>query len=158
MGDKLNTLDQDYPEKVSTLFKEGPGNQDLEHSDELFYPSFVFKEIVVAMTIFILVVFFLAVIFPAGLEDPADPADANFLPKPEWYFLSLYQLQKYFPVKFEVIATFIIPMGSLVLLFLLPFIDRNPENRPRKRPLGMVCLALGILAILVLTFLGIFSS
>lgn len=158
MVEKPSIRDQDYPEKVSDLFKDGLGKQDLEHSDEVFYPSFVFKEIVVAMTIFILVVFFLAVVFPAGLEDPADPADANFLPKPEWYFLALYQLQKYFPVKLEVVATFIIPMGSIVLLFLLPFIDRSPENRPRKRPLGMLFLALGISAILVLTFLGIFSS
>ena len=149
MEEKLNIPDQDYSEK--------PGNPGLEPSEEIFYPSFVFKEIVVAMMIFILVVFILAVVFPAGLEDPADPADANFLPKPEWYFLFLYQLQKYFPVKFEVIATFIIPMGSLVLLFLLPFIDRNPETRPRKRPLGMACLALGILSVIVLTFLGIFS-
>jgi len=151
MEEKLIKLpDQDYSEK--------PGSQDLEDSEEIFYPSFVFKEIVVAMMIFILVVFILAVVFPAGLEDPADPADANFLPKPEWYFLALYQLQKYFPVKFEVIATFIIPIGSLVLLFLLPFIDRNPETRPRKRPLGMASLAVGILIVLTLTFLGIFSS
>jgi menaquinol-cytochrome c reductase cytochrome b/c subunit len=158
MEKKLNTQGLNHTEKVSTLFKDEPDSQALEHSDEVFYPSFVFKEIVVAMTIFILVVFFLAVVFPAGLEDPADPADANFLPKPEWYFLALYQLQKYFPVKFEVIATFIIPMGSLLLLFLLPFIDRKSETRPRKRPLSMVFLTLGILAILVLTFLGIFSS
>ncbi len=149
MEEKLNIPDQDNSEK--------PGNQGLENSEEIFYPSFVFKEIVVAMMIFILVVFILAVVFPAGLEDPADPADANFLPKPEWYFLFLYQLQKYFPVKFEVIATFIIPMGSLVLLFLLPFIDRDPETRPRKRPLGMISLALGILIVIVLTVLGIFS-
>lgn len=149
MEEKLNIVDRDSSKK--------PDNQDIEPSEEIFYPSFVFKEIVVAMMIFILVVFILAVVFPAGLEDPADPADANFLPKPEWYFLFLYQLQKYFPVKFEVIATFIIPMGSLVLLFLLPFIDRDPETRPRKRPLGMASLALGILIVLVLTFLGIFS-
>ncbi len=149
MEEKLNIMDQDYSEK--------PGNQDLEHSEEIFYPSFVFKEIVVAMMIFILVVFILAVVFPAGLEDPADPADANFLPKPEWYFLALYQLQKYFPVKFEVIATFFIPIGSLLLLFLLPFIDRNPENRPRKRPLSMAFLVVGSLIVVVMTLLGIFS-
>ncbi len=144
-------------EEKLKITDEDPGNQGLEDSEEIFYPSFVFKEIVVAMMIFILVVFILAVVFPAGLEDPADPADASFLPKPEWYFLALYQLQKYFPVKFEVIATFFIPMGSLLLLFLLPFIDRGPENRPRKRPLSMAFLAVGSLIVVVLTLLGIFS-
>ena len=149
MEEKLNIVDRDSSKK--------PDNQDIEPSEEIFYPSFVFKEIVVAMMIFILVVFILAVVFPAGLEDPADPADANFLPKPEWYFLALYQLQKYFPVKFEVIATFFIPIGSLLLLFLLPFIDRSPENRPKKRPLGMAFLVVGSLIVIVMTLLGIFS-
>ena len=74
-----------------------PKRDDLEYSDEIFYPSFLFKEIVTMMVIFILVAIILALVFPVELGDPADPTDNLFVPKPEWYFMSLYQLLKYFP-------------------------------------------------------------
>ena len=130
---------------------------DLEHSEEIFYPSFLFKEIVVMMLIFILVAIVLALVFPVGLGDPADPTDNLFVPKPEWYFMSLYELLKFFPGKFEVIATAIIPAGGIVVLFLLPFFDKKPEKRPRKRPLAMVLMFLTVAAIMGLTLIGILS-
>ncbi len=132
-------------------------NNVLEHTDETFYPSFLFKEIVVMMLLFILVAVILAVVFPVGLGDPADPTDNLFVPKPEWYFMSLYQLLKYFPGKLEIIATAIIPSGGIIALLLLPFIDRNPEQRPFKRPLAMALMVLAIVAIILLTVIGIKS-
>jgi len=132
-------------------------NNNLEHSGETFYPSFLFKEIVVMMLIFILVSVILAVVFPVGLGDPADPTDNLFIPKPEWYFMSLYQLLKYFPGKLEVIATAIIPSGGIIALFLLPFVDRNSETRPSKRPVAMAMLLFAVTAIVVLTIIGLKS-
>ncbi len=132
-------------------------NNVLEHTDETFYPSFLFKEIVVMMLLFILVAVILSVVFPVGLGDPADPTDNLFVPKPEWYFMSLYQLLKYFPGKLEIIATAIIPSGGIIALLLLPFIDRNPEQRPFKRPLAMALMVLAIVAIILLTVIGIKS-
>ena len=132
-------------------------NNNLEHSGETFYPSFLFKEIVVMMLIFILVSVILAVVFPVGLGDPADPTDNLFIPKPEWYFMSLYQLLKYFPGKLEVIATAIIPSGGIIALFLLPFVDRNPEIKPTKRPVAMAMLVIAVTTIVVLTIIGLKS-
>ncbi len=130
---------------------------DLEHSEEIFYPSFLFKEIVVMMLIFILVAIVLALVFPVGLGDPADPTDNLFVPKPEWYFMSLYELLKFFPGKFEVIATAIIPAGGILVLFLVPFLDKSPEKRPTKRPLAMILMLLAVAAIIGLTLMGILS-
>jgi len=130
---------------------------EIEHSEEIFYPSFLFKEIVVMMLIFILVAVILALVFPVGLGDPADPTDNLFVPKPEWYFMSLYELLKFFPGKLEVIATAIIPSGGIVILFLIPFLDKNPEKRPRKRPLAMILMLLAIAAIIALTIMGLLS-
>ena len=130
---------------------------ELEHSDEIFYPSFLFKEIVVMMLIFILVAIILALVFPVGLGDPADPTDNLFVPKPEWYFMSLYQLLKFFPGNFEFIATAVIPSGGIVILFLIPLLDKNPEKRPRKRPLAMILMSLAIAAIIALTIMGVLS-
>jgi len=128
-----------------------------EDSGETFYPSFVFKEIVVMMLLFIFVAIILAVVFPVGLGDPADPTDNLFTPKPEWYFMSLYQLLKYFPGKLEVIATAIIPAGGIVALLLLPFIDKKAEIRPGKRPITMTIMVLAVVAIVILTAIGLNS-
>jgi quinol-cytochrome oxidoreductase complex cytochrome b subunit len=130
---------------------------DPAHTQESFYPSFLFKEIVVMMLIFILVTIILAVVFPVGLGDPADPTDNLFVPKPEWYFMSLYQLLKVFPGKFEVIATAVIPAGGIIVLLLLPFLDQNPEKRPLKRSLTMIPMFLTVVAIILLTIIGIRS-
>lgn len=109
------------------------------------------------MLIFIFVAIILAVIFPVGLGDPADPTDTQFIPKPEWYFMALYELLKYFPGKIEVIATAIIPAGGIIALILLPFIDKNAEIRPVKRPVAMSIMALAVLAIVILTVIGLNS-
>ena len=131
--------------------------EEIEPSDEIFYPSFLFKEIFVMMLIFILVAIILSLVFPVGLGDPADPTDNLFVPKPEWYFMSLYELLKFFPEKFEVIATAVIPAGGILVLFLVPFLDKNPEKRPRKRPIAMVLMFLTLAAIIGLTLIGILS-
>ncbi len=137
--------------------KKDPNTDDQESSEEIFYPSFLFKEIVVMMLVFILVAIILAAVFPVGLEDPADPTDNLYVPKPEWFFMSLYQLLKYFPGKLEIIATAIIPAGGIVVLLILPFIDKNPEKRPAKRPIAMAVMFLAVAAIILLTALGLKS-
>jgi ubiquinol-cytochrome c reductase cytochrome b subunit len=137
--------------------EERANSDKLEPSEEIFYPSFLFKEIVVMMLIFILVAIILALVFPVGLGDPADPTDNLFVPKPEWYFMSLYELLKFFPGKLEVIATAIIPAGGIAILFLIPFLDRNPEKRARKRPIAMILMLLAVAAIIALTAMGLLS-
>jgi len=137
--------------------KKDLNTDDQESSEEIFYPSFLFKEIVVMMLVFILVAIILAVVFPVGLEDPADPTDNLYVPKPEWFFMSLYQLLKYFPGKLEIIATAIIPAGGIFVLLILPFIDKNPEKRPAKRPIAMAVMFLAVAAIILLTALGLKS-
>ncbi len=112
---------------------------------------------IVMMLVFILVSFVLTVCFPVGLEDPADPIDNLYVPKPEWYFMSLYQLLKYIPGKLEAIAAAVVPAGGLAILLLLPFIDRNPEKRLRKRPIAMAVMGLAVGAIILLTAIGVAS-
>ena len=132
-------------------------SNDLEEMEEIFYPSFLFKEIVTMMVIFILVSIVLAVFFPVDLVDPADPTDNLYVPKPEWFFMSLYQLLKVFPGKLEAVATVVVPAGGFVVLLLLPFIDRSSEKRPRKRPIAMVAMVCAVLAIVLLTIMGLVS-
>ncbi len=122
---------------------------------ETFFPTFALKEALVALGVFIAVIL-LAFFLPAELGDPADPSDTSFLPKPEWYFLPVYQLLKFFPGKSEVFGVLIQPL-ILIGLLLLPFLDRNPERRPSMRKASMVILAAIVLGAVVLGILGFLS-
>lgn len=126
-------------------------------AEEIFYPSFLFKEIITMVVIFVLVSIVLAVFFPVGLADPADPTDNLYVPKPEWYFMSLYQLLKYFPGRLEAVATVAVPAGCFAVLLLLPLIDTSSEKRPLKRPVAMAVMGFAVLAIVVLTIIGLAS-
>ncbi|WP_422929929.1 cytochrome b N-terminal domain-containing protein [Singulisphaera sp. PoT] len=60
----------------------------------------------------------------ANLDAPADPSSSDYPARPEWYFLSLFQLLKVFPGRLEMIATVVIPASIVTVLALLPLLDR----------------------------------
>ena len=60
----------------------------------------------------------------AELGAPADPAEQYSAARPEWYYLFLFQLLKYFPGTAEIIGAIVIPGVVMTILFLLPFIGR----------------------------------
>ncbi len=113
-----------------------------------FFPWHVMKDTVMMAAVFALLVTF-AIMFPAHLDEVANPADAGYIPRPEWYFLSLFQLLKYFPGPLEPVATLVIPGLIVGALFALPFLDRGPERHPwrggrRVVTIGMLALIGGI--------------
>ena len=83
-----------------------------------------------------------------ALEAPADPADATYTPRPEWYFLGLFQLLKYFPGRWEIVGALVLPGLALGALALLPWIDRGPERDPRRRR-GILAAVTGAVAVVV---------
>jgi ubiquinol-cytochrome c reductase cytochrome b subunit len=64
----------------------------------------------------------LAYRYGAPLEAPADP-DTHHIPRPEWYFLSLFELRRYFSGQWEFVATMVIPAAIMLLLLIVPLID-----------------------------------
>src|SRR5512132_1669120 len=98
-----------------------------------FFPDIIFKDAVVTLLVFIILVA-LAYFIGAPLEDRANPADTTYTPRPEWYFLFLFQLLKYFPGNLEVVGVVLIPTLAILTLFLLPFIDRSRFRDFRSRP------------------------
>lgn len=60
----------------------------------------------------------------ADLGAPADPASQYSAARPEWYFLFLFQLLKYFEGEREIIGSIVIPTAVVILLFLFPLIAR----------------------------------
>ena len=88
------------------------------------------------------------------LEKVADPTNANYDPRPEWYFLFLFQLLKYFQGPFEIIGTFVIPTVGMLLLLFLPFLDRSERKVLWKRPIALTVTTVSVVAIVGLTILG----
>ncbi|MEM1062167.1 MAG: cytochrome b N-terminal domain-containing protein, partial [Planctomycetota bacterium] len=67
--------------------------------------------------------FVMASRFGAPLEAPPDPG-LELLPRPEWYFLFLFELRTYFPPALEFVATQVLPGAVIGLLVLWPWLDR----------------------------------
>ena len=68
-----------------------------------FFPDILFKDAVVSLLVFLILIG-LAYFVGAPLEARANPADTTYTPRPEWYFLFLFQLLKYFPGNLEVVG------------------------------------------------------
>ena len=125
----------------------------IEGPSKPFYPDHALKDTVAAAAVFALLVTF-ATLFSPPLDTVADPTDATYVPRPEWYFLSLFQLLKYFPGPLEPLATMVIPGLVVAVLFFLPFLDARADRHPLKRPLVTGGFGLIGLGIIVLTYLG----
>jgi mono/diheme cytochrome c family protein len=118
-----------------------------------FFPDTLFKDAIVSLVVF-LGLLALAYFLGAPLEEKANPADTSYTPRPEWYFLFLFQLLKYFPGELEFIGVVLIPTIAIILLFLLPFIDRGPKRHYANRRLisiAVVVSAVGIIALSILS-------
>jgi ubiquinol-cytochrome c reductase cytochrome b subunit/menaquinol-cytochrome c reductase cytochrome b/c subunit len=97
----------------------------------------------------------MSLVLGAELGPKADPTSTTYVPRPEWYYFFLFELLRVVkPPALVFIATVGIPTIAMVLLVLLPFIDRNPNRHPFQRPVAMVAGILTIAAIAYLTILG----
>lgn len=92
--------------------------------DAMFWPDQVLRDAVACLAVLLVVVFFIIRYQGAPLGAPADPAEQFSAARPEWYFLFLYQLLKYFPGRTEIIGAIILPTLLLVLLFAMPYFGR----------------------------------
>ena len=92
--------------------------------------------------------------WPAPLGDPADPTDATYVPRPEWWVLFLNQLVTIFKGPWSVLGSVIIPGGLAGLLMALPFIDSSPQRHPVLRKKAMLGAAMIAIALFVLSIMG----
>ena len=110
---------------------------------EPYFPGQALRDLLLFALALAIVVAFVVIKHGAPLEPPADPA-SNYVARPEWYAIPLYQLRMYFEGPLEIVATMIIPgiVGAVVVA--LPLLDRSPELSPARRPVVMLGMALGL--------------
>jgi ubiquinol-cytochrome c reductase cytochrome b subunit len=133
--------------------------KELEAKMEYFFPRQVYKDIVVMAGVFAAIAA-LAIYSPVELLDQASPEPTDYNPEPEWYFLFLFQLLrlKIFSGQMgEFMGAIALPGLFVLLLISLPFISRNPERHPLKRPFAMSAVVLLLVGIAVLTWMAIAS-
>ena len=122
-----------------------------------FFPDIIFKDTVVSLLVFLAIVA-LAYFIGIPAEERANPNDTSYTPRPEWYFLFLFQLLKYFPGNLEVIGAMILPGLFVVLLILLPFIDKSPKRHFRNRPYASIAAVVVVLGIGALSVAAVLES
>jgi len=138
---------QQYKEKYSQEKQQGVK----------FWPDIIYKDLVITLALFIILVI-LATWIGVTQEPKADPSDSTYVPRPEWYFLFLFQLLKYFPGSLEWLGTTIIPLIAVLALFLLPFFDRNPRRYWKSRPWAIAIMSVMVVGIVALTVLAVVST
>lgn len=117
-----------------------------------FHPFATWKDVTVGLLILCILVG-LTLAWGVGLDAPADPT-SHYLPRPEWYFMFLFELLKFFPGPTEFIASAVIPGVLGLVMVLLPFFDRNPYRSPKRRPIATTLGVLLILSVVGLTTLA----
>ena len=120
---------------------------------ELFWPDSIFKDLIVSFGIFILLVLLATFVGVPG-EPKADPSDTSYIPRPEWYFLFLFKFLAIYgqiPVlgKIEWLATVIVPGLAILVLTLLPFIDKSPDRYYGKRALPISIMEIVVVGIMI---------
>ncbi len=122
-----------------------------------FVPNFMLRDLMMWLGALILLVG-LATFFPWELGHAVDTfASAPAGIKPEWYFLSMYQILKWMPASIVGISGELIGIGLIniggALILLVPFLDRK-ASREEKSPWFTF---IGILAIIFLIAITIYA-
>ncbi|MGD2158533.1 MAG: c-type cytochrome [Anaerolineales bacterium] len=122
-----------------------------------FFPDIIYKDLIVSFGIFLLLVG-LATFVGVVKEPPADPSDANYIPRPEWYFLFLFEFLKFIPGKIEWIGTTVVPVIGILILLVLPFLDRTPDRHWKKRKWSISIMGIVVLGMIGLTIRAVITT
>jgi ubiquinol-cytochrome c reductase cytochrome b subunit len=136
--------------------KAGPAGPVKEHPitpklpPEHFYP----RQVLMDMAFVLLIMAALAALsyfHPATLGPIVNPADTHFLPRPEWYYLPMFEWLKFWEGPYVVVGVMVLPGLLAMVFFLMPFLDRKLERSPWRRPIPVLAVAFVVLG---MVFLG----
>jgi cytochrome c553 len=133
-----------------------------------FYPYAMFHDTIMSFVVVCVIVGLACLWYFTSGEEPgdsgvlgpryaeeADPGTTSFVPRPDWYFYFLFYLLRIFKWPESVIlGTVGIPTIALILLIMVPFLDRRRERRLVRRPVAVVAALLVIASMGVLTYKG----
>lgn len=127
-----------------------PGDEN--KPSKRFWPEQAYKDTASIFAAFTLL-FALAAFADVPLEQVANPLDLSYVPRPEWYFLFLFQLLKFFAGSMEVVGAVILPSVAALGLALVPFLDKGQVRRASQR-----AVAIGTVALCAITWGGLTAA
>ena len=134
------------PREVEVRAKQEP-------EDTVFtWPYFLVRHVVVAGAT-VIVVFALAILFDAPLQEMANPNLTPPVAKAPWYFAGLQELLAH---AHPMVAGVLLPGAAVAFLLVLPFLDRGRGWRARDRKMAVIVFTVLIAATVVLTIVGVF--
>src|ERR1700685_990037 len=98
-----------------------PAPGDEHKPKKKFFPEQVFKD-TVAIFLWCVGLALMVAFVKVPLGHVADPTETNFTPRPEWYFLFLFQMLKLFQGPLEMFGAIVLPGLAMAALVLMPFI------------------------------------
>ena len=104
-----------------------------------FWPDQILMDLLVYCGVLTVLVWLSANMMPP-VAGPGDPIDSTYVARPDWPFLWLFQLLKYLHGPLEWIGFMGVPLVGILLLILVPWLDRKEERSPAKRPVAMILL------------------
>ncbi len=123
-----------------------PAPGDESKPKKKFFPEQVFKD-TVAIFLWCVGVALMVALVRVPLGHVADPTDTSYTPRPEWYFLFLFQVLKIFQgPALEFIGAIVLPGAAMAALVLMPFLDRGKMLKITQRT--------GAISLVVLAALG----
>ena len=112
-------------------FKEDP--VEPKAAAQPFYPRQLILDM--AAGLLILLALALAARFcPIRLGPEADPSDTTYIPRPEWYYLPIFEWLKKLSGDWSFAGGVLLPSFLALLFAAIPFFDRGRERRPWRRP------------------------
>lgn len=118
-----------------------------------FFPEHMSRT-VLAFGLLLFVLILLSCYAPPEVQDRAGTFIADYLPRPEWYYMWLFQLLTYFNGSWEMIGSLILFGGLLVLLFGVPFFSESRIKGIRNRPVSIAAAATMIIGMVYLTVMA----
>lgn len=97
-----------------------------------FWPDQMFMDGFISLLVFFVIIF-LSFVLPPFLDAKADPTNSQFIPYPAWYFLALFGLLNLVPPAFELLATIVVPTLFVLIVLILPWLDRSTTRNLASR-------------------------
>src|SRR5947209_18986365 len=129
---------------VYLVRKHGVAPEPGEVARAKFFPGQVYRD-TVAIFVAFAVLFVMALAVRVPLERLADPTDTSYIPRPEWYFLFLFQTLKFMSGPLEGIGAVGLPAMAVLALLSVPFVDRGRLQRVTRRTVAIAAVSLAVL-------------
>jgi quinol-cytochrome oxidoreductase complex cytochrome b subunit len=116
-----------------------------------YMPEIFTREVLLSCAGLLVLVLVALFFYDAPLEHHANPRRTPLDTQAPWFFLWLQGLLK---IGDKVVMGIVVPLLFLVILVGVPFLDRNPDRLPNRRPWAIFSAVAAISTLLALSYMG----